>query len=327
MPCCPKGGSSPRVRGTRRALPRCGRPKPGHPRGCGEHRAWVAAEPSRFGSSPRVRGTRRWCWPIGSSTWVIPAGAGNTWGRPPSLCPAPGHPRGCGEHTDYTYKLYAAGGSSPRVRGTRIHLRHQRFERRVIPAGAGNTDPHAPRPLFDAGHPRGCGEHGSQDGSASSFPGHPRGCGEHGMIEIPEHDRLRVIPAGAGNTPRNHRRPISRPGHPRGCGEHSASRRRYSATAGSSPRVRGTLQAVGTERDQERVIPAGAGNTRSRPSAIAAATGHPRGCGEHCRPHSPRLHRPGSSPRVRGTRLPISTSMPRRRVIPAGAGNTLAGTY
>ena len=50
-------GSSPRVRGTRRARP-CASWRPSvHPRVCGEHVRWQRFERALFGSSPRVRGT------------------------------------------------------------------------------------------------------------------------------------------------------------------------------------------------------------------------------------------------------------------------------
>src|SRR5690625_2779540 len=71
-----------------------------------------------------------------------------------------------------------------------------------------------------------------------------------------------------------------------------------------------------------RFIPAGAGNTRSRPSGPLMLTVHPRGCGEHSPMPSLGLMTTGSSPRVRGTQARLSLVESRLRFIPAGAGNT-----
>ncbi len=52
----------------------------------------------------------------------------------------------------------AAGGSSPRARGTDLQARQRPYNHRFIPAGAGNSyriaDPDAQTPV----HPRGRGE-------------------------------------------------------------------------------------------------------------------------------------------------------------------------
>ncbi len=74
---------------------------------------------------------------------------------------------------------------------------------------------------------------------------------------------------------------------------------------GSSPRVRGTLDA--TERQDAR------------------CSVHPRGCGEHETGAEYAATRAGSSPRVRGTPRSGHWEAPRIRFIPAGAGNTRTG--
>ena len=51
------GGSSPRLRGTRRHSARCSRRAAVHPRACGEHDIINAFEEGVTGSSPRLRGT------------------------------------------------------------------------------------------------------------------------------------------------------------------------------------------------------------------------------------------------------------------------------
>ncbi len=131
-------GSSPRLRGTRRARPSAGAwfrfipasagntrefclpltNRTVHPRVCGEHTATPLTDPRSPGSSPRLRGTH--AAEPGPAVLVrfIPASAGNTGpcrngSRQPWV-----HPRVCGEHsTAFSGRLQCIG-SSPRLRGT-----------------------------------------------------------------------------------------------------------------------------------------------------------------------------------------------------------------
>ncbi len=131
-------GSSPRVRGTAwrtmrrvasiRFIParagnsrhgsRLSKPRPVHPRACGEQRHTAPMTKPENGSSPRVRGTERLIGAGWGPVRFIPARAGNS--NPPasaSLC-APVHPRACGEQGHLAHGVDAPPGSSPRVRGT-----------------------------------------------------------------------------------------------------------------------------------------------------------------------------------------------------------------
>ena len=133
-----ENGSSPRVRGTLRfsfrrylrirfiparagntaTAKRCAPLAPVHPRACGEHGVGAAFLFAMVGSSPRVRGTRALLAQSQSQLRFIPARAGNT----STVIRATGsrtvHPRACGEHWETIRTEHAAGGSSPRVRGT-----------------------------------------------------------------------------------------------------------------------------------------------------------------------------------------------------------------
>ena len=139
----PGGGSSPRVRGTpprrRRAgwparfIPACAGNAPDsrsgttcapvHPRVCGERLRQAGADDAAVGSSPRVRGTpgrRRYRRRSGR---FIPACAGNAVRAMRLARSPPVHPRVCGERFVFLPRPFFAGGSSPRVRGTRLHGR------------------------------------------------------------------------------------------------------------------------------------------------------------------------------------------------------------
>ena len=111
-------GSSPRVRGT----PSASEPRrPGsqvHPRGCGERSSMPAEKSPYSGSSPRVRGTLACDVSSRKGRRFIPAGAGNASNLSRPSRSSTVHPRGCGERALVGVLTAAAGGSSPRVRGT-----------------------------------------------------------------------------------------------------------------------------------------------------------------------------------------------------------------
>ena len=167
------------------------------------------------------------------------------------------------------------------MRGTRLVMYLRRRLVRFIPAGAGNT---VCRGWW----------HGYQNGSS------PRVRGTLRTTAI-SFSRCRFIPAGAGNTSRSCRFVTNTSVHPRGCGEHGCVSMVTRPSGGSSPRVRGTPPGYRAQWPGRRFIPAGAGNTRGKPSAYWRLSVHPRGCGEHSTQHRERSKTAGSSPRVRGT--------------------------
>ncbi len=221
-----------------------------------------------------------------------------------------------------SFIFYFIAGSSPRVRGTPGLGGLEQGDNRFIPAGAGNTRcrpcPHACSTV----HPRGRGEH--DDGGRMTITrtgSSPRARGTPtwpGIAPL----KSRFIPADAGNTGQEHSRPWPAPVHPRGCGEHSGVAGGAQAVAGSSPRVRGTHERENDMTEQERFIPAGAGNTALYARILLIPAVHPRGCGEHLPGSYSGRPENGSSPRVRGTQLGFARPLPAERFIPAGAGNT-----
>ena len=110
--------------------------------------------------------------------------------------------------------------------------------------------------------------------------------------------------------------------HPRMCGEHGWSLVVLRSVWGSSPHVRGTHIRRNPPRTAYGIIPACAGNTLSKSTAMRGIGDHPRMCGEHISPPSIGSPVPGSSPHVRGT--PVNSVAPSvaAGIIPACAGNT-----
>ena len=152
-------GSSPRVRGTRlsprqcrhrsRFIPACAgnadwhpeprRGAPVHPRVCGERSPDRVTDTAASGSSPRVRGTREFSRNLALMRRFIPACAGNA-ATGVRWCPVMSvHPRVCGERFANVTERQNSCGSSPRVRGTPCAPTSDPWNRRFIPACAGNA--------------------------------------------------------------------------------------------------------------------------------------------------------------------------------------------
>ena len=111
--------------------------------------------------------------------------------------------------------------------------------------------------------------------------------------------------------------------HPRRRGEHLILCPRTGLQAGSSPQARGTPGLLRVRCGCKRFIPAGAGNTAARGHRTPQKSVHPRRRGEHANRGGNTVGCHGSSPQARGTRPCRLSNQPRRRFIPAGAGNTL----
>ena len=130
-----------------------------HPRVCGEHLATFAGRFWMKGSSPRVRGTRNGKREVFERVGIIPACAGNTNAREAYTRFRRDHPRVCGEHRITELDAYTTGGSSPRVRGTPVHIGTVANVVGIIPACAGNTGARREIGRHEEDHPRVCGEH------------------------------------------------------------------------------------------------------------------------------------------------------------------------
>ena len=138
----------------------------------------------------------------------------------------------------------------------------------------------------------------------------------------PMPDWARFIPAHAGNTSGTRRCLSSVPVHPRACGEHPLWIEFILVIVGSSPRMRGTRNAMRHGTLDRRFIPAHAGNTSNYLELPGDMTVHPRACGEHSDIAQNAINVDGSSPRMRGTHLPQQRRNRDDRFIPAHAGNT-----
>ena len=94
-------------------------------------------------------------------------------------------------------------------------------------------------------------------------------------------DRVRFIPARAGNTNPGVSGAEPLTVHPRSRGEHYGGGPCWIGVDGSSPLARGTLGVFLPQLPQRRFIPARAGNTKLRLHRGILASVHPRSRGEH----------------------------------------------
>ena len=144
-------------------------------------------------------------------------------------------------------------------------------------------------------------------------------------VGIPVRYEARIIPAYAGNTPIRTRTSTVVRDHPRICGEHLDLSTVVSATQGSSPHMRGTLDVERGGESFDGIIPAYAGNTCLCGNLEHFSGDHPRICGEHKFDSSRCDTSQGSSPHMRGTQGQQGHRHARRGIIPAYAGNTSVG--
>ncbi len=172
-------------------------------------------------------------------------------------------------------------GSSPRARGTALHLLQPATNPRFIPASAGNGWPSPARSYSTPVHPRERGERPRTSASTSPTGGSsPRARGTD-PVGDGRHVLRRFIPASAGN------------GAPNSMRSRSAF--------GSSPRARGTDWLTSPTGAEFRFIPASAGNGRSTITREGRLAVHPRERGERLNAQHAEFFQSGSSPRARGT--------------------------
>ena len=228
----------------------------------------------------------------------------------------------CGENPLGVALKEEGGGSSPRVRGKLRSACEGNEFRGLIPACAGKTWCGGFALKLQWAHPRVCGENSrSKLVSASRSGSSPRVRGKlvGGCCAL---DCLGLIPACAGKTPGDRPRSRPRPAHPRVCGENAKARTWSGVATGSSPRVRGKLEAVFKQTADKGLIPACAGKTQAASLQPFQAWAHPRVCGENHDNRGKRLGNGGSSPRVRGKHAKAAELGFKRGLIPACAGKT-----
>ena len=167
-----------------------------------------------------------------------------------------------------------------------------------------------------------CGEHWSPPPSTATTTGsspHVRGA------PVDNHRRqclLGIIPACAGSTIFSGAGDWLVEDHPRMCGEHGEALKVVKLHLGSSPHVRGALSECVETGAPGGIIPACAGSTHEADLLGIGKRDHPRMCGEHSFRSIKFQDMEGSSPHVRGARVPREVGGIGHGIIPACAGST-----
>ena len=276
------------------------------------------------GSSPLARGTRSRCRRRLARLRLIPACAGNTFGKFPQCRRLEAHPRLRGEHVFLPAPLEIERGSSPLARGTLLPVHAGHVPEGLIPACAGNTPDLPEANGSDGAHPRLRGEHvGGEFGFEVVEGSSPLARGTRGARGGVRHS-FRLIPACAGNTWSVVSTPAQHSAHPRLRGEHPWNLWAVYKRPGSSPLARGTRRVLTATGVAGGLIPACAGNTLIVQLIASHVGAHPRLRGEHSNSTSTPTPATGSSPLARGTLRMVARVRMAAGLIPACAGNTLA---
>ena len=187
------------------------------------------------------------------------------------------------------------------MRGTFVPQTPRHRNARLIPARAGNIGTDEWKKKVTAAHPRSRGEHTLPFtvprllvGSSPLTRGTP-------YLDVAEVACGGLIPARAGNILRAAAKLSRARAHPRSRGEHSTLGELLFAPTGSSPLARGTPTWRWALCRLSGLIPARAGNTGLRSSAMKPIRAHPRSRGEHWNTIKRWRIWLGSSPLARGT--------------------------
>ena len=171
-------------------------------------------------------------------------------------------------------------------------------------------------------HPRSRGENGALcNGGATEVGSSPLTRGKQAGVFLGI-AWSGLIPAHAGKTTDEDRRPLWCRAHPRSRGENYQGPAQAWETAGSSPLTRGKHARLSACITGSGLIPAHAGKTTSGDHPTHEPRAHPRSRGENSGVPSIRPTAPGSSPLTRGKRGIIKGGDSAARLIPAHAGKT-----
>ena len=295
---------------------------PAHPRSRGENSLGCVDPEVAGGSSPLTRGKLDRSLNEGAPSGLIPAHAGKTPPRKRPLTSTWAHPRSRGENSPTRLRNGRCPGSSPLTRGKPRWSAPTTRSSRLIPAHAGKTERVKRGHFRPPAHPRSRGENYSSSSACRSDEGSsPLTRGKPQRAKMPR-EIPRLIPAHAGKTQVPVRCKPNMWAHPRSRGENTQPGGGQWFGQGSSPLTRGKpdLQSICDALD--RLIPAHAGKTSSRPCTRSACAAHPRSRGENSavQPIDPKCV--GSSPLTRGKRLHVAGLTIPHRLIPAHAGKT-----
>ena len=294
-----------------------------YPRVCGGTRNDSHVHLPGGGLSPRVRGNPPSPPALPFSHRSIPACAGEPWAIRLTRRATGVYPRVCGGTSLRRPQSKPPLGLSPRVRGNQLATLLEFWQRRSIPACAGEPVWTRKPPQIRAVYPRVCGGTGNCPrkgidigGLSPRVRGNPLGGGL-------EAGGGWSIPACAGEPSHAFCGGVRLPVYPRVCGGTANREAVNAAAAGLSPRVRGNQRYPPAPAHSRGSIPACAGEPPAKRNDHRPGQVYPRVCGgtAHKAWRSDTIG--GLSPRVRGNPEDICDWAERNGSIPACAGEPL----
>ena len=251
-----------------------------YPRERGEACGRVDDASLDWGLSPRTRGSRHEHPDRRRHDGSIPANAGKPFSSIVFHAVVRVYPRERGEAAPAAGCARRPAGLSPRTRGSPPRLRPPSLSSGSIPANAGKPAATAPTSSADGVYPRERGEADSTKWRAQCAGGlSPRTRGSRTLPRT-RSSLMGSIPANAGK-PTEFCRPDPRTRvYPRERGEAQATMSPYRATAGLSPRTRGSHDQPIAQRVHLGSIPANAGKPGCPRGSDAVRGVYPRERGE-----------------------------------------------
>ena len=226
----------------------------------------------------------------------------------------------CGAALSMAKPQSAKNGLSPRVRGSQGVQNLFENQARSIPACAGQPTILSPPNPHIRVYPRVCGAAITLSLSSTAWSGlSPRVRGSR-VTALDRVNRIRSIPACAGQPAGIDVLVCEHKVYPRVCGAAAFTSTFQQAIEGLSPRVRGSLAQAQGSTVRGRSIPACAGQPGAGSRINGSRKVYPRVCGAAGQTTSVRRLPDGLSPRVRGSRLAILSAPAVGRSIPACAG-------
>ena len=190
------------------------------------------------------------------------------------------HPHACGDKTKSLMLIWVLLGSSPRVWGQGVSLKHRYVIIRIIPTRVGTSPRHSTIRHGTTDHPHACGDKASVLSTVMSSSGSsPRVWGQAcaRAVILP---RKRIIPTRVGTSVSPLCLAYAGKDHPHACGDKYGLILITPFVSGSSPRVWGQVKLPNMFNGANRIIPTRVGTSIFMTSHNLLHRDHPHACGD-----------------------------------------------
>ena len=234
------------------------------------------------------------------------------------------HPHACGERHGLIDVAPDACGSPPRLWGTPAGSGIHQSTERITPTPVGNADGSTDELGGLSDHPHACGERSpDRDRSTTCLGSPPRLWGTHARV-VATRLVVRITPTPVGNASMPFFRRSIMSDHPHACGERKLPNTTEVRSAGSPPRLWGTLRSTLRTWPTRRITPTPVGNAPVLVLPQPRPADHPHACGERVDALPANGGEVGSPPRLWGTRHGHKPRLYAHRITPTPVGNAVS---